>query len=309
MTQYNGRLIKLFLVNGSPNGLMIAEITDWTGIAFVIPRLALKNFLDRKESEETGVYILTCSDLKGVYDQIVYVGQSDSVGSRLKQHDKNVEKDFERAIVFISKDKNLTSAHARHLESELVKKIKLAGRAGTSNGNDPGGSSLPESDISDMNRFMQKIELVLPVLGLDILRPIPSRPKLSEKSIGLPENLQSLDTFDAIFIFEKDGTCAEAIESKGEFVVLTGSLVRVKENPTIPTPHQTLRKSLIQDGGLVETNDPKLYKLTKDVPFKSPSAAAGMVYGGTANGQWEWKVKETGESYADWRETTLMRSS
>ncbi|MDA8450665.1 DUF4357 domain-containing protein, partial [Acidovorax sp. GBBC 3332] len=55
-------------------------------------------------------------------------------------------------------------------------------------------------------------------------------------------------------------------------------------------PIVSLRKQLIADGGLI-VNGAKL-TFTKDIEFASPSAAAGVVRGGTAAGPIVWINKD-----------------
>ena len=104
---------------------------------------------------------------------IAYVGEGDDVGRRLYQHARPEPdgKDFwDRAIVMTSKDANLTKAHARYLESRLITVAADAGRARLVNGTAPPLSALPEADVSDMEYFLDQVRIVLPVLGLNLLR-------------------------------------------------------------------------------------------------------------------------------------------
>jgi len=50
------------------------------------------------------------------------------------------------------------------------------------------------------------------------------------------------------------------------------------------------RNQLIEDGSLIEKNGFLIF--TKDAEFSSPSAAAAVVHGGSANGLIAWKTKE-----------------
>ncbi|MGA7413206.1 MAG: DUF4357 domain-containing protein [Bryobacteraceae bacterium] len=50
------------------------------------------------------------------------------------------------------------------------------------------------------------------------------------------------------------------------------------------------RKELIADGALKERGGALVF--TKDVEFTSPSAAAAVVHGGSANGLIAWKTKD-----------------
>jgi hypothetical protein len=47
-----GRTIRLFLVNGNPSGLIIADVGGWTGKVMVVPRTALAAFLRRPEAQK-----------------------------------------------------------------------------------------------------------------------------------------------------------------------------------------------------------------------------------------------------------------
>ena len=54
MTQ--GRSIRLFLVDGSPNGLLTAEIMNWNGHCLTGPRTKLTELVQRPECGRTGSY-------------------------------------------------------------------------------------------------------------------------------------------------------------------------------------------------------------------------------------------------------------
>ena len=108
-----------------------------------------------------------------------YIGEAEELRSRLKGH--KGKEFWISAIVFLSKDENLTKAHIRYLEGRLIEKAKLAARHTLENDKDS-GSKLPESDIQDMEVFLEKVEQLLPVLGTDILVPIPTKKTASPKT-------------------------------------------------------------------------------------------------------------------------------
>ncbi|HWF67540.1 MAG TPA: hypothetical protein VN670_09550 [Acidobacteriaceae bacterium] len=62
---------------------------------------------------------------------------------------------------------------ADHLISRIVELTKSSDRANLANGNEPNPKSLPESDIADMEFFLDQIQLILPVVGFDFLRGKP----------------------------------------------------------------------------------------------------------------------------------------
>jgi hypothetical protein len=62
---------------------------------------------------------------------------------------------------------------------------------------------------------------------------------------------------------------------------------------------------LVADGKLIAGPAPELYAFATDVAFTSPSAAASIVAARSASGPREWRVKETGQLYGEWRAERL----
>src|SRR5690606_15359298 len=87
-----GKQVKLFLADGTPGGLTTAEITNWTGSIVSARRSDLAELLAREEAERTGVYLLLGEDEDAVGDTRCYIGEADTVATRLRAHAK--EKPF-----------------------------------------------------------------------------------------------------------------------------------------------------------------------------------------------------------------------
>jgi len=160
--------IKLFLPHGDAKSLRTAEISNWTGKAVAAPRTELDELFLREELDKAGVYILTGTDPRSNLP-LAYIGEAEVIRERLKQH--KAKEFWISAIVFVSKDENLTKAHVRYLESRLLAEAVQAGRF-TLEQNQAGGSKLPESDREDMEVFLSRVRQLLPVLGSDLLIPI-----------------------------------------------------------------------------------------------------------------------------------------
>lgn len=265
--------IKLFLFHGDAKRLRTAELSNWTGKAVAGPRSELDGVLGRDEATKSGVYFLSGIDSESG-KAVVYVGEAESIRDRLRGH---LDKDFWNHVVFfISKDENLTKAHIRYLEGRLIEQAKSAGRAVVMN-DQSSGSKLPESDREDMEIFLERIHQLMPVLGADVLLPIGSRPEgQSEKQI---------------LFCEIKGLKATGHLTPVGFVVLKGSQAVLKERASAHQYPYTLasRKRLIEDGTLVQEGDH--LKFARDAEFSSPSAAATVVHGGSANGLLAWKSK------------------
>jgi hypothetical protein len=303
MTSEIGRTVRLFLVDGSARGLVTAEIINWSGKVLSGPRTRLADLLKRDESRRSGVYLLKGEDPENFYKPVIYIGEADSVAERLKLHDRDDAKDFwDHTLVVVSKDENLTKGHVRYLESRLIGSVLEAGRARLKNATNPPRPPLPEPDRADMEFFLNQIVTVLPVLGLDVFRRLPT-------SVTEPAASPSV-TPSPTFVIEtkarsdKAAIHAEAALIDGEFVVIKSSIARKLQGA-----HNTyagLRKQLIEDGKLVE--HPSLLDVmmfTEDIPFASPSAAASVVLNRNSNGRTEWKEAGTGQTYGDWQTRQL----
>ncbi|KPQ27408.1 MAG: GIY-YIG catalytic domain/Domain of unknown function (DUF4357) [Marinobacter excellens HL-55] len=294
----HGRGIRLFLVDGTPNGLLTAEIMNWTGHALTGPRTKLTELVQRPECGRTGVYFLVGPDPDNAMRPLVYIGESDDVAKRLKQHNRPEPqggKDFwERVCLITSKDQNLTKAHVKYLESQLITIAKQSGRCGLVNGTAHDYTVLPESDQADMAFFIEQIRIILPVLGFDFLREPAA---LHTKSPSSDE--------DTLFEMElpKYGVKAQAREIDGSFVVLQGSEARPKWTAKA-NGYGNLYDQLVKDGVLAdEANGKRLF--AQDYEFNSPSAAAAIVSGRNANGRISWMVRGSQTTYGDWQSSLV----
>ncbi|MFP4147285.1 MAG: GIY-YIG nuclease family protein [Halorhodospira sp.] len=299
-----GRSLRLFLVDDSPSGLITAEIMNWTGHVLTGPRSKLSELVQRPECGRTGVYFLVGEDPDNSLRPQVYIGETDDVGSRLKQHNRpegQGGKDFwEKVCIVTSKDQNLTKAHVKHLESLLIQNAREVGRCRLVNGTAQDYANLPEADRADMAFFLDQIRVVLPVLGFDFLRASP-KPSTQEVAPGQAEPASSPTFYLKV---PRHGIRARGQEHEGEFFVLSGSLARAEWKGAGPG-YRNLFSQLCEDGILVD--DGQGYRrFVQDQAFSSPSAAAAIVSGRQANGRTEWKVEGTDETYAEWQDRQVQ---
>lgn len=287
------RTLKIYLIDGDPNGLRTVELSNWTGKGIASARTGLSRFAKRSEVEKTGIYVLWGESPDQINKKVVYVGEGDSIIKRVAQHDRDETKDYWTHVVgFVSKDENLTKAHVRYLESKLIADITRSGKAQLKNSTSPDFAKLPESDVSDMDEFYENIRVLLPLVGLNILQ-----------QPGASEDIADQVTLEMSPV----GTNATAVVSGDEIIVQRGSTARLG-GVSSWTSYKGLRDQLVAEGKLVPKND-ELYEFTTDVPFASPSAAAAVVFGGNQNGWIAWKVKGTNLTYKDWKEKELAVSN
>jgi len=269
--------IKLFLPRGDAKSLRTAEISNWTGKAVAAPRTELDELLARDELDKAGIYILIGTDPVTNAPR-AYIGEAEIIRDRLKQH--KTKEFWVSAMIFVSKDENLTKAHVRYLESRLLAEAAQVNRF-TLEQNQAGGSRLPESDREDMEVFLARIRQLLPVLGSDILAPIAQSATKSQPG--------------GVLFCRIKGAEARGQRTANGFVVFRGSTAVFEERPSAESYPYVIaqRKQLILEGTLEEKDG--FWVFTKDAEFSSPSAAAVVIHGGSANGLTAWKTS-TGQS-------------
>lgn len=298
------RSINIFLLDGDPNGIRVAQIMMSTIQAIAFRRSKLgqvrKTF---PEIERPGVYILIGDDEAEPDRQTGYIGESESIGERLATHNSNRSgrdsKDFwTDTVVLISKDDNLTKSHARYIEACLIRGTGNNPRWALPNAKRPSGDAgkLPLSDRAAMDEFVDQTKTLVGALGWDLFREMRGRP---DEAVQTEQTRPSGDPLaDPKFFFRGQGFSAEMkLSVSGEFLVQAGSRARLKTTSTIPRGTVALRKTLVDSGVVRQDGDCLVF--TSNYSFSSASAAAAAVIGASANGRILWKLPD-GSTYADW---------
>lgn len=264
-----GKTIQIYCPSGDPRGVRIAEITTRIVQAVVVPRARLDEAVKREELAGVGVYFLFGeSESAGL--PVAYIGEAEDCGVRLKDHNK--KKDFWNiGVAIVSRTGSFTKAHAKLLEWMAIEKAKLAGRYDLDNGNAGGKPNVPEWMAADVAEIFETLDVLLGTLGHPIFEA-SSRDAASA---------------DQVFMCRRGGSDARGVYNEEGFVVLKGSIARQE---TTSSSHDTVgpkREEMIGSGLLTRT--PQGYRFERDVIFSSPSAAASLVTGGSANGWIEWR--------------------
>jgi hypothetical protein len=301
-----GRSIRLYLADGTPLGLITAEILNWTGHVIVAPRTRLPEVLAREEAGRTGLYLLVGEEAGRAK---VYIGEGDCIADRIRKHAKDEDKEFwERVYLVTSKDANLTKAHVRYLESRLVQIVTQNGRAQLFNGNQPAARLLPEADVADMEFFINQLQLVLPTLGLDLLRPKPtilaplqtSSPGTTQQLVQPPPQAREGDPIELFLSHKNTGVNARGVDLDGELTVLKGS---VGTNRMMAhNSYFGLRQRLVDEGRLQIDGDHTHF--LEDVVFDSASAAAAVLNNRNSAGPKEWRLAD-GTTLREWRDNLI----
>lgn len=264
--------LRIFVVDGDPDGLRVVERSNWIGRALMFPRALLPQVKLRDELKQTGVYLLIGPREDGEGD-LLYIGEGDPVRPRLENH--YAQKDFwTRAVCFIAAPGQLNKAHVQFLEANLIRLAKTAKRVPLDNANQPLEPSLSEADRADMQVFLENMLGMLPVMGVQAFEQVVQAAVIVAPSLML----------------KGKGITASGFEASQGFVVRAGSLA---VGDTVPSMQQhvrsmyDLRLELIGNGVLARDGDG--FRFSQDYAFSSPSTAAAVILGRSANGRVEWK--------------------
>ena len=124
---------------------------------------------------------------------------------------------------------------------------------------------------ADVAEVFETAEVLLSALGFPIFEPAAE---------------QKTDAAH-VFYCRRGGANARGVYNEDGFVVLRGSMAR---RETTESSHDTVaprREELVGSGVLIST--PEGYRFERDWAFGSPSAAACIVTGSSANGWIEWR--------------------
>lgn len=264
--------IQIFLPDGNPTSIKIADLTNRMIVAVLIPRNKLGESGTRQEVRKYGIYFLF-----GVNEDrakpISYIGETEDCFERLKSHNKS--KDFwNYAVVITSKSNTFTKSHVKYLEHICINAANEIGRYETENLTAPAKPYVTESMEADLMDNFETIKILLSTFGFPIFEEI-RKSSVSKKEI--------------LYCKGKDAIAEGEMIDDG-FVVLKGSKANKFETKTAGSWVTGMRQKLITDKIVIE--DKGVYVFAEDFVFGSPSAAAASVLGRRANGWTEWKNKD-----------------
>ncbi|WP_343659153.1 GIY-YIG nuclease family protein [Chryseobacterium sp.] len=268
-----GKTIRLFFVDGTPNSLTTAELSNWTGIAVRVPRIKVREFSNRAEFRKPGVYILIGKGDNN--EDAAYIGEAEVIADRLVSHITN--KEFWNEVLFFgSKDQYLNKAGVKYLENRLYE-LAIHAERYTVNQNIPTRPELSEAEQAELEEFLSNIKILTASLGHKIFE-------------SLEETVEQDET-NQLILFCKNGAGANSKGSPSTegFVVYKDSLLMITEQPSLPNSIVAERKKMLDEGVLQIEED--FYKLTKDYIFTSSSRAAAAILARSSSGPVEWKTE------------------
>lgn len=272
----NPKTIEIFLPDGNPKNIRIANITSRTIEVTYFSRSKFEFMKTRKNLKNVGVYFLigySEEDNK----QIVYIGEAEDCFKRLSLHNKRTDF-WNSAVVVTSKTRFFTKAHIKFLERFFYDKIKKAGRCTIQNNSVPTKSYISESMQATLMDNFETIKLLISTLGFSFFDRIDKAQAKKEKEL----------------IFEcKDtiGHFGQGKYSEDGFVIFKGAYCKINLSKSLKEKGSVLVRQKLINNKILKEKSGK-YILQEDFIFSSPSTAAQIILGRAANGWILWKLKD-----------------
>lgn len=270
-----GKSIELFLVNGTADSLIIAELSNWNGKAIKIPRIEVSS-CNREDIAQAGVYFLFCKEDDG--SDSVYIGEAENVKERLVQHLRDYQSEKETyywssAVVFIGRD--LNKVLIRYLENRFVEIARASKRYFVLTKNTYRNTVMKESQVAVMEEFVDNVKILINALGYKVLEPFAQM----DSSTTLVDD-------ELLYITSGSVNATGKVTSEG-FVVFAGATVNEKMSLKSLSSGMIKQRQKLFDSSKVDH-----LITTEDILFSSSSAAANFILGYSVSGPRTWKTKD-----------------
>ena len=289
----NSKSFNLFLIDGEVTGRIKCTMSNWTGLAYKVPRTYLDECKDRQDLKQSGVYFLFGKN-EDEKDE-VYIGQAgirkngEGVLYRVAEHLKD-KQFFSEAVMLTTQNNSFGPTEISYLENKFTNLALETDRYLVRNGNDPNPGNVTEEKESELEDFIEYSKMVLGVLGYKVFVPLVKKDKVNNykgEEITKSKNNEELE----LYLSRRRKKANKLIEGKcirtnEGYVVLKGSMIDETNANSISDKLKEMRQKCIKNGEIVNG------KTTKDYLFNSPSYAASFLLGASANGRTEWKTKD-----------------
>lgn len=261
--------INLVLHNGTPYGVRTAEMTNWNGKVTICPRPALKQLANLDIAENPAVYLLYNRE-----ENRLYVGETDCLRNRISNH--ALQKDFWEEFIACTSPE-IMKTEVKYLEHALYNRLKEDGLVELENKTSMQIPTIRKEMQDAMDDFIDNTADILLSLGYTFM--------------GASTDVQNIAHQGTSVICSGKGAEAHGIYSENGLMVKAGSTFAKALAPSTQEKYKALQNALREKQILVSEGE-SLLRLQENYLFSSPSAAASLVLGYSANGLMEWKVTD-----------------
>jgi len=269
----HGKSITIFLVDGSTDGIITGELSNWNGKIIKLPRESVSS-AKRPELKGPGIYFLFCTDTENGEDAC-YIGESECMQDRLNQHlldfKSGKEKYYWQTVVAICGN-DLNKALIRYLENRTVEIARNSKRYRILTKNTSKEVVLKEHEKASMEEFIDNSRTLLSALNYRILEPLVRKPIITGKN--------------KLYLQTKKASGTGYLTADNKFLLEAGSVLSEETASRCPAAALKARKQLIEEGLVTD------WKTKEDTLFSSSSKAAAFLTGFSISGPEYWKDKK-----------------
>ena len=262
-----GKTVNTYLIDGDPKGTQYAFISNKICQMFIVPRSNLSYLNTQEKLQKPAFYILLGED--ETTKPQAYIGETENFRERVKDHDS--KKSFwQKALIFVSKDADMTKADVQYLEHKALTEAKQANTfILNDNKQTPKAPNLPEYQKDAMDEFFEDVKFLASFSGCNIFEIL--QPK----------------TVEYLFYVKGRGCSAKGFYNSSGFTVLKGSVIA--KDVTSSYGWNDKREKIIAEYTKIEGD--KLI-LVSDKTFSTPSTASSFCLGRSSNGWSDWKDED-----------------
>lgn len=231
-------------MDGEVTGRIKCTLSNWTGVAYKIPRVHLDKCKDRQDLKQSGVYFLFGKNDNE--EDEVYIGQAgirkngDGVLVRVNEHLKD-DFYFSDCVMLTTQNNSFVPTEISYLENKFTNMVIETDRFKVRNWNDPNPGHVTEEKESELEDFIEYSKMVLGVLGYKIFVP------LIEDKTQLDKTNQDDELI--LFLSRTIRKTNRLIKAKCKrtnegFVVLKDSMIEEMDSQAIPKSIKDLREKL-----------------------------------------------------------------
>ena len=315
-----GKCIKVHIPKEYPN-YRIISMANRSILMVMSPHRDIIENMPEFIKDKPGIYLLYGEEENGVMR--IYIGEADGLKSRFNTHHHDPTKEFwENTVIFTTTDNSLTKTGIQYIEAKLIKRSKetlqalykyedddeefkhekIQGKIKSENRKDQNLPTTAEFENEPYDEFYDLLLELLNIMGLPFFEPLSE----SDKD-GNEISMSSTDerTIFKFKVGKNNPIDARMTLQSDKYVVLAGSTIRIKWNDDEDKNSgnhrvEAIRNELLDNSGkkrediaklIPDTANPEYASLTKDISFKSPSAAGSFVNCRTSAGWTDWVLE------------------
>lgn len=279
------------IYSNSTGSITHYSVREWSINIYATERFVLESKItdeQKKVLSEPGVYIL-------VNEECAYIGQSQNILERWKQHIGNEEKDWFNCAYAITDLRGFSATDLNALEYLFLSKAQEAGRfeimnaAATENQKK---DYLQDSDFYDS--VFENVNLLLNNIyrghrvfdRIDLENTSQIENNIAKNDVSLNDELQN-----RIFTMNYAECYGQLKKVKEGWLLLKGAQARIRDFEN-SVKHKNTKKMIKYSIAYLDGKLDANLKTTEDILFSSPSTPIAALAQQTANGWKVWKDEE-----------------